>query len=41
MYQIQLENGENEDLEIQVTPDFIESNLTRDVRDSGFRININ
>nr|YP_008474998.1 cytochrome c oxidase subunit 1 [Clavispora lusitaniae]AGS44289.1 cytochrome c oxidase subunit 1 [Clavispora lusitaniae] len=36
--QIQLENGENEDLEIQVTPDFIESNLTRDVRDSDLEL---
>lgn len=36
--QIQLENGENEDLEVQVTPDFIESNLTRDVRDSDLEL---
>lgn len=31
---VQLENGENEELEIQVTPDFTESNLNREIRDS-------
>lgn len=36
--QIQLENGENENEEIQVTPDFVESNLTRDVRDSDIEL---
>nr|QNS23227.1 Cox1 [Metschnikowia orientalis] len=36
--QMQLENGENEDLEIQVTPDFIESNLTRNTRDSDLEL---
>ena len=36
--QIQLENGENEEAEIQVTPDFVESNLTRDVRDSDLEL---
>lgn len=36
--QIQLENGENENEEVQVTPDFIESNLTRDVRDSDLEL---
>lgn len=35
---IQLENGENEELEVQVTPDFTESNLTRDVRDSDLEL---
>lgn len=35
---IQLENGENEALEVQVTPDFTESNLTRDVRDSDLEL---
>lgn len=35
---IQLENGENEELELQVTPDFTESNLCRDVRDSDIEL---
>nr|QMJ95761.1 Cox1 [Metschnikowia arizonensis] len=35
---IQLENGKNEDLEIQVTPDFLESNLTRNTRDSDLEL---
>jgi cytochrome c oxidase subunit 1 len=35
---IQLENGENEELELQVTPDFTESNLCREVRDSDIEL---
>lgn len=35
---IQLENGENEELELQVTPDFTESNLCREVRDSDLEL---
>lgn len=35
---IQLENGENEDFDIQVTPDFLEANLTRTVRDSDLEL---
>nr|YP_009935218.1 Cox1 [Metschnikowia bowlesiae]QNS23101.1 Cox1 [Metschnikowia bowlesiae] len=36
--QMQLENGENEVEEIQVTPDFLESNLTRNTRDSDLEL---
>lgn len=35
---VQLEDGENENLEVQVTPDFTESNLCRDVRDSDIEL---
>ncbi|KAG7191303.1 cytochrome c oxidase subunit 1 [Scheffersomyces spartinae] len=35
---VQLENGENERPEVQVTPDFLEANLTRDVRDSDLEL---
>lgn len=35
---VQLENGENEELDVQVTPDFTESNLTREVRDSDLEL---
>lgn len=35
---VQLENGENEELEIQVTPDFTESNLNREIRDSDLEL---
>lgn len=35
---IQLNNGENEELEIQVTPDFVESNLTRSQRSSDLEL---
>jgi hypothetical protein len=35
---VQLENGENEELELQVTPDFVESNLCREVRDSDLEL---
>lgn len=35
---IQLEDGENQELEVQVTPDFVESNLTRDIRDSDLEL---
>lgn len=35
---IQLNNGENEELEIQVTPDFVESNLTRNERSSDLEL---
>nr|YP_009918665.1 Cox1 [Metschnikowia colocasiae]QMJ95701.1 Cox1 [Metschnikowia colocasiae] len=36
--QMQLENGENEVEEMQVTPDFLESNLTRNTRDSDLEL---
>nr|YP_009918638.1 Cox1 [Metschnikowia hamakuensis]QMJ95653.1 Cox1 [Metschnikowia hamakuensis]QMJ95675.1 Cox1 [Metschnikowia hamakuensis] len=36
--QMQLENGENEMEDIQVTPDFLESNLTRNTRDSDLEL---
>nr|YP_009922212.1 Cox1 [Metschnikowia shivogae]QMS50795.1 Cox1 [Metschnikowia shivogae] len=36
--QMQLENGENEEEEMQVTPDFLESNLTRNTRDSDLEL---
>nr|YP_009935131.1 Cox1 [Metschnikowia amazonensis]QNS22973.1 Cox1 [Metschnikowia amazonensis] len=36
--QMQLENGENEMEEMQVTPDFMESNLTRNTRDSDLEL---
>ena len=35
---VQLTNGENEREEIQVTPDYLESNNTRDVRDSDLEL---
>ena len=35
---IQLENGENEEFDVQVTPDFLEANLTRTVRDSDLEL---
>jgi len=35
---IQINNGENEELEVQVTPDFPESNLTRDERSSDLEL---
>lgn len=35
---VQLENGENEELEVQVTPDFTESNLNREIRDSDLEL---
>lgn len=35
---IQLNDGENVELEIQVTPDFVESNLTRDQRSSDLEL---
>nr|YP_003204911.1 cytochrome c oxidase subunit 1 [Millerozyma farinosa]CAY39281.1 cytochrome c oxidase, subunit 1 [Millerozyma farinosa] len=35
---MQLEDGENQDMEVQVTPDFVESNLTRDIRDSDLEL---
>lgn len=37
---VQLENGENEESDIQVTPDFTESNLTRIVRDSDLELTL-
>nr|YP_010170857.1 cytochrome c oxidase subunit 1 [Metschnikowia bicuspidata]QSD56444.1 cytochrome c oxidase subunit 1 [Metschnikowia bicuspidata] len=36
--QMQLDNGLNEDSEMQVTPDFLESNKMRDVRDSDIEL---
>lgn len=36
--QIQLENGTNEIEELHVTPDFVESNLTRSNRDSDLEL---
>lgn len=36
--QIQLTNGENEAEEVQVTPDFVESNLTRTQRSSDLEL---
>ena len=35
---VQLENGENEREEIQVTPDFLEANNTRATRDSDLEL---
>lgn len=35
---IQIENGENENAEHHVTPDFVESNLCRDTRDSDLEL---
>jgi cytochrome c oxidase subunit 1 len=35
---VQLNNGENEREEIQVTPDYLESNNTREVRDSDLEL---
>lgn len=35
---IQINNGDNEELEVQVTPDFPESNLTRDERSSDLEL---
>lgn len=36
--QIQLDNGLNEEEEIQVTPDFLESNKMRETRDSDLEL---
>lgn len=35
---IQLDNGQNEDVEYQVTPDFTEANLTREQRSYGLEL---
>ena len=35
---VQLENGENEEIEGPVTPDFTESNLAREVRESDLEL---
>nr|YP_008474870.1 cytochrome c oxidase subunit 1 [Meyerozyma guilliermondii]AGS44075.1 cytochrome c oxidase subunit 1 [Meyerozyma guilliermondii] len=35
---VQLENGENEEIEVPVTPDFTESNLAREVRESDLEL---
>ncbi|KAK6459826.1 various chains-domain-containing protein [Scheffersomyces coipomensis] len=38
---IQLENGENEEVELHVTPDYLESNLLRDERSSDLELILN
>jgi hypothetical protein len=35
---VQLDNGLNEEFDTQVTPDFLEANLTRTVRDSDLEL---
>lgn len=35
---VQLENGEEERAEVQVTPDFLEANNTRSLRDSDLEL---